>query len=95
MAVETRLDVPVKGMHCAACVGKVERALTGVPGVEKAQVNLASERATVWLDPGQAGVPDLRRAVAAAGVRLPPKKLTPEPAKVIFEVDASANTRLG
>ena len=74
MAVETRLDVPVKGMHCAACVGKVERALTGVPGVEKAQVNLASERATVWLDPGGANggdgqadlvVPDLARLLEA------------------------------
>ena len=33
-ASETRLDLPVKGMHCAGCVGKVERALQGVPGVE-------------------------------------------------------------
>ena len=44
---ESRLDFPVKGMHCAACVGKVERALLGVPGVKTAAVNLATERATV------------------------------------------------
>ena len=56
MATETRVDVPVKGMHCAACVGKVERALTGVPGVDKAPVNLATERATVSLDPERAAV---------------------------------------
>ncbi|MBI1725946.1 MAG: heavy-metal-associated domain-containing protein, partial [Candidatus Rokubacteria bacterium] len=49
MGEEARLDFPVKGMHCAACVGKVERALLGVPGVKTAAVNLATERATVRL----------------------------------------------
>ena len=52
MATETRatrLDFPVKGMHCAACVNKVERALKAVPGVQRAVVNLATERATVEL----------------------------------------------
>ena len=29
---DARLDFPVKGMHCAACVGKVERALLGEIG---------------------------------------------------------------
>jgi Cu+-exporting ATPase len=58
-------------MHCAACVGKVERALTGVRGVEKALANLATERATVWLDPARADLPALRRAVAAAGYAVP------------------------
>ncbi|HKZ04556.1 MAG TPA: heavy metal translocating P-type ATPase [Methylomirabilota bacterium] len=84
MSAETRLDVPVKGMHCAACVGKVERALAGVPGVEKAQVNLATERATVWLDPAQAGVPDLRRAVVAAGYTVP-EEVAASPAREASE----------
>src|SRR4029077_1888094 len=44
-----RLDLPVKGMHCAACVDKVERALRSVPGVTEASVNLATERARVEL----------------------------------------------
>jgi Cu+-exporting ATPase len=68
---ESRVDFPVKGMHCAACVGKVERALRGVPGVDRAAVNLATERATVWLDPDRAGLPALRTAVAAAGYTVP------------------------
>src|SRR5574342_10173 len=46
---EARLDFPVQGMQCAACVGKVERALPNVPGVQGAAVNLATERATVRL----------------------------------------------
>ena len=70
-AEKTRLDLPVKGMHCAACVGKVERALQGVPGVEKAVANLATERATVWLGGKGPDLPALREAVAAAGYRVP------------------------
>ena len=68
---DTRLEFPVKGMHCAACVGKVERALEGVPGVRMASVNLATERATVELAPGGPSLADLRRAVAAAGYAVP------------------------
>jgi P-type Cu+ transporter len=65
-----RQTLPVRGMHCAACVGKVERALTGVPGVESAAVNLATEQATVAFDPARASVPVLQQAVAAAGYEL-------------------------
>jgi len=64
------LTAPVRGMHCAACVGKVERALTVVPGVETAVVNLATERATVIFDPAHADLHALRDAVAAAGYEL-------------------------
>ena len=65
-----RQTLPVRGMHCAACVGKVERALQGVAGVESAAVNLATEQATVAFDPARTGVPDLQRAVEAAGYEL-------------------------
>ena len=45
---ETRtLDLNVAGMTCASCVGRVERALSRVPGVVAAEVNLATERARV------------------------------------------------
>jgi Cu+-exporting ATPase len=67
-----RLTLPVRGMHCAACVGKVERALSDVPGVESASVNLATERATVAFDPAQTAVPALQAAVSAAGYELAP-----------------------
>jgi len=64
------LVAPVRGMHCAACVGKVERALTSVPGVDQASVNLATEQATVSFDPDRTNVEALRAAVAAAGYEL-------------------------
>ena len=47
----TRMTIGVQGMTCASCVRYVEEALTEVPGVESASVNLATERATVELDP--------------------------------------------
>ena len=44
-----QLQIPVKGMTCASCVGHVSKALMGVPGVADANVNLATEKATVEL----------------------------------------------
>ena len=67
----TRLDFPVKGMHCAGCVGRVERALLAAPGVRQAVVNLATERATVELASDGPALADLRRVVAAAGYTVP------------------------
>ncbi len=55
------LSLPVEGMTCASCVGRVERALKAVPGVTLAAVNLATERADVTTD----GTVDRARLVAA------------------------------
>ena len=60
----------VRGMHCAACVGTVERALRGVPGVDDASVNLATERARVAWDPARTDARALAEAVAGAGYEL-------------------------
>ena len=43
MSDRKRLRVPVTGMTCASCVGRVEKAIAGVPGVSEAPVNLAGE----------------------------------------------------
>ena len=59
----------VRGMTCASCVRAVEDALLAVEGVTRAQVNLATERATVALSPGVA-VQALRARVAGAGYEL-------------------------
>ncbi len=92
---DTRLDFPVKGMHCAACVGKVEQALLGVPGVRTAAVNLATERATVRLGAGGPSLDVLRRAVAAAGYSVPADiAATPEAADREQAERAQENRRL-
>ncbi len=60
-------SLPVLGMTCASCVGRVERALRRRPEVLMAEVNLATEKATVTYLPGQASHADLVAAVKAAG----------------------------
>ncbi|WP_343549193.1 heavy metal translocating P-type ATPase [Ralstonia sp.] len=60
----TSTDLDISGMTCAACAGRVERALRAVPGVTDASVNLATERARVQ---GGAARDALVAAVSAAG----------------------------
>ncbi len=57
----------VGGMTCASCVAHVESALAKVPGVAQAQVNLATEKATVTYVAGVAGPDDFKQAVENAG----------------------------
>jgi P-type Cu+ transporter len=82
---QTTVDVtfPVTGMTCASCVNRVEKAIGKVPGVERAAVNLATERATVSYDPRQTTVADIATAVERAGygvIDLPAEPVVaPEP----------------
>src|SRR3990170_400189 len=64
------VQLPVRGMSCASCVEKVEHALSGLDGVLRANVNLASERATVEAL-ATTPVSALRRAVREAGYEAP------------------------
>jgi len=61
---EGTTELAIEGMSCASCVGRVEKALRAVPGVREANVNFASERATVT---GTADTDALTEAVASAG----------------------------
>ncbi|MGP0016412.1 heavy metal translocating P-type ATPase [Pseudomonas sp.] len=60
------LELEIGGMTCASCAGRVERALTKVPGVQNVSVNLASERAHLDLL-GQVDPAVLIAAVSDAG----------------------------
>lgn len=61
----TKITMSVSGMTCASCVGRVERKLRKLPGVDPA-VNLATETATITLDEDYDGT-DLEQIVNAAG----------------------------
>jgi Cu+-exporting ATPase len=63
----SRATLAVEGMTCAACSGRVERALNAVPGVTEATVNLATERATVRFDAAETTPLALAEAVQRAG----------------------------
>lgn len=66
VSVDARLSLPVDGMTCASCVGRVERALKTVPGVQTAAVNLATERADITFS-GLADPQAAVRAIESAG----------------------------
>lgn len=65
MTITTTLKI--KGMNCASCAGRVEKALSAVAGVTQASVNLATETATVT---GDFLTQALEAAVSAAGYQL-------------------------
>ncbi|HEY6203957.1 MAG TPA: heavy metal translocating P-type ATPase [Candidatus Limnocylindria bacterium] len=67
VATLDRRDLAITGMTCASCVANVESALRGVSGVKSADVHLATEHASVQLDPTRADLPALVRAVQRAG----------------------------
>ncbi|PAU62432.1 heavy metal translocating P-type ATPase [Pseudomonas indica] len=67
------LDLPISGMTCASCAGRVERALRKVPGVQSATVNLANEQARI--EANDATLPALIEAVEAAGYGVPSRTL--------------------
>ncbi|SEL01429.1 heavy metal translocating P-type ATPase [Pseudomonas agarici] len=70
MLESTFLDLPIVGMTCASCAGRVERALSKVVGVRSVSVNLANERAHLQLL-GQVDPALLIAAVSAAGYSTP------------------------
>ena len=62
-----RADLPLLGMHCAACASRIEKVLARTEGVRAASVNFASTRATVEFNPRVTGLEQLREAVRKAG----------------------------
>ncbi len=69
------ISLPIEGMNCASCVGRIERALTNIAGVHAANVNLATGRAEIQTD----AAVDRRvlvRAVEDAGYSVPVATMT-------------------
>ncbi len=60
----------IGGMTCAACVGRVEGAISALDGVSSASANLGSNTATVEYDPGKVREEDIVRAITAAGYQV-------------------------
>jgi Cu+-exporting ATPase len=73
---KAKADMKIAGMTCAMCVKSVENALTEVPGVSEARVNLGSETAAVEYDPETVRLPDLEKAVRDAGYEVIDEKAT-------------------
>ena len=65
--------LPITGMTCASCAGRVERALLKVAGVDTAAVNLAAEQ--VRVEANDADLAGLVQAVEKAGYGVPVQTL--------------------
>ena len=82
----------IGGMTCATCAGRVEKALKSVAGVESAQVNLATETATVAVAPGTA-TEALVQAVTAAGYEAAPAPSAQAEREAADRVEAARSRR--
>ncbi|UVL84634.1 heavy metal translocating P-type ATPase [Pseudomonas sp. B21-028] len=73
MSESTTFDLPIAGMTCASCAGRVERALSKVAGTRAVSVNLATEQARVHAS--EQSLPALIEAVEQAGYHVPVQTL--------------------
>jgi len=64
-----RIGLGLSGMYCAACSITIEEAIKGVAGVSEVQVQAASQRARITLDPSRTKLSDLVAAVQRVGYR--------------------------
>ncbi|MCP3933616.1 MAG: copper ion binding protein, partial [Bacteroidetes bacterium] len=62
--------VDIEGMHCAACSTRIERVVTGLEGVEKAEVNLATESMNICWNEHQIEFADIEQCVKELGFYL-------------------------
>ena len=80
------ISLPIEGMTCASCVGRVERALKAVPGVADAVVNLATEKASITTSTA-VGRAALVKAVEDVGYDVPASYSAPAPATLEVAIE--------
>ncbi|WP_322087059.1 heavy metal translocating P-type ATPase [Burkholderia sp. BCC1999] len=85
-ATPASIELDIGGMTCASCVSRVEKALANVPGVTRASVNLATERATVDAS-ADVSAARLAEAVKQAGYGATPVAVSTAPAAASTDLD--------
>jgi Cu+-exporting ATPase len=71
-----KIMIPLEGMTCASCAATIEKALADLPGVSQANVNFASEKASVEYDPDKVEVGKMVKTVSEAGYGVALQKTT-------------------
>ncbi|MEN6324970.1 MAG: heavy metal translocating P-type ATPase [Syntrophomonas sp.] len=66
-AEENQVELKVTGMSCAACSAKIEKSLNKIDGINKAAVNLTTERASIQYDASQVKISDMIKTIRALG----------------------------
>lgn len=67
--------IPIRGMHCASCVLKIENAIKSVGGVQSVSVNLASQKAQVEFDPAMTSTDMIHDAIKELGYKIGEEKV--------------------
>jgi len=65
--ITEQADFKIQGMTCAACSAKIERKLNKTPGIAKATVNLATEKASITYYPGAITSGEMKSIIAKLG----------------------------
>jgi Cu+-exporting ATPase len=87
---ESRVVLDLEGMTCASCAMRIEKGLKKVPGVIEANVNLATEKASVIYDPTQTNLEQMVQKVEAVGYKATPEIASmPQP---VLETEAGSMT---
>ena len=89
--MESRATFALEGMTCASCAMRIEKGLKKVPGVADAQVNLATEQATVTYNAAQTGPEQMVQKVEAVGYKAIPL-VVPAPKPVEPQVQEAHTT---
>ena len=76
MTTQSPITLPIQGMTCASCISHVTRALEEVPGVDRVNVNLATEKATIEAKSQALKLDDLVDAVEDAGYSVGTERVT-------------------
>lgn len=70
LASTQQLTLPIRGMSCVGCVASIQLALSELPGVHEAEVDLSTKQARVTYDPTVIGQPQMVEAVIEAGYQV-------------------------
>ncbi|HZS10933.1 MAG TPA: heavy metal translocating P-type ATPase [Nitrospirales bacterium] len=65
--LHSTVTIPIEGMSCASCVARIEHGLSAVPGVTRASVNLATEKASIDYQPGSTSPAALAETIRSLG----------------------------
>ena len=71
-----RTVLKIGGMHCAGCVSSIQKSVSDVPGVNKVEVNLATEKATLEFDQSKVRLDSIEKAIEEIGYKVVYEKLT-------------------
>jgi Cu+-exporting ATPase len=81
--MKQKIQIPIKGMHCASCAKIIEKRLSKTNGVKQANVNYATEKATVSYDSSKVDMNKLHKAIEDAGYT----PLTEQGTKLILQIE--------